>query len=383
MIVRTVVAATVVLGLILQPLTASAQTMSALPTPGGQFQIGTTTWHLIDADRMDPLVGATPRELMVSVFYPATDTAGRPSAPLLSTQVLPHLEQALGVQIPVLQSHSVSDAPVASGRFPVIVYSPGRAMPRTLATGAAEELASRGYIVVSIDHTYESLCVEFPDGRLVQNTPIPASDTTQQLYLDTRLADSKFVLDTLDTVRDGNDPDAEKHPLPTGLGEALDLTRIGMFGQSLGGYTAVEMLRTDPRISAVVDLDGGINIGDTLGTAAQTGISKPILLITSSDGLEDQQATPSWTALFDHSTGWKHELTVQNSAHNDFTDLPVLLPGPIPMPTGHYFIGPIAGPRIDTITRTYLAAFFDHFLRDTPNTLLDHLTDFPEVQTLR
>jgi dienelactone hydrolase len=196
---------------------------------------------------------------------------------------------------------------------------------------------------VAIDHTYESMCVEFPNGRLVPSAALPGSDATERRYLDTRLADSRYVLDTLDAVRSGVDPDAENRRLPRGLSTALDLTRIGMFGHSLGGYTAVEMLRTDPRITAAVDLDGGINIGDTLGNAARAGVNKPILLMTSDDGLEDAAATPSWRALLDHSTGWKRELTVQNSAHNGYTDLPVLLPGSVPLPDGRYFLGPIPG----------------------------------------
>lgn len=52
-----------------------------------------------------------------------------------------------------VRTHSIEDAPPLPGRRPVLVESPGLGEPRTWGAEAAEDLASRGYVVVSIDST--------------------------------------------------------------------------------------------------------------------------------------------------------------------------------------------------------------------------------------
>jgi predicted dienelactone hydrolase len=53
----------------------------------------------------------------------------------------------------------------ASARCPLVVLSPGFTSPRSTLTALAEDLASHGYVVAGIDHTYESYATAFPDGR--------------------------------------------------------------------------------------------------------------------------------------------------------------------------------------------------------------------------
>jgi alpha-beta hydrolase superfamily lysophospholipase len=38
----------------------------------------------------------------------------------------------------------------------VVLYSPGAGDPRTWETALVQDLASRGYVVVTIDHTYDA-----------------------------------------------------------------------------------------------------------------------------------------------------------------------------------------------------------------------------------
>ncbi|MFD4559713.1 hypothetical protein ACFWP5_36270 [Streptomyces sp. NPDC058469] len=51
--------------------------------------------------------------------------------------------------------------------------SPGVLDPRTFGTTLTDDLTSRGYVVVTGDHTYEATAVEFPSGR-VERTVLPA-----------------------------------------------------------------------------------------------------------------------------------------------------------------------------------------------------------------
>ena len=73
------------------------------------------------------------------------------------------------------------------------------------------ELASRGYVVVTVDHTYEVAGVEFPGGRLeVQTLPAELRVAGQAA----RVADVRFVLDELGRLARGQNPDAEQRRLP-------------------------------------------------------------------------------------------------------------------------------------------------------------------------
>ncbi|WP_446216223.1 alpha/beta hydrolase [Micromonospora sp. IBHARD004] len=52
-----------------------------------------------------------------------------------------------------------------TGRLPVVVFSHGAHGRRAEAIIVVQELASHGYAVVTVDHTYDAFSV-FPDGRL-------------------------------------------------------------------------------------------------------------------------------------------------------------------------------------------------------------------------
>ncbi|WP_197696523.1 alpha/beta hydrolase family protein [Nocardia terpenica] len=318
------------------------------------------------------------REVMVSVFYPAADAAGSARAEYLSPRLLPELRARFGIPVPELLTNSVVDAPAAAGRgYPVVLYSPGGGMPRVLGTGLAEELASHGYVVVTVDDTYEAMPgVEFPGGRFVR--PAPVADGAQaamaQKYVDVRVDDLRFVLDALARVAAGGDPDAEGRSVPRGLGAALDLARVGVVGHSCGGYAAVEALREDRRVAAAVDLDGQLGVGADIGRAAADGVDRPVLVMTSAQADRVGDADVSLDAFWRHGTGWKRQLGMRDSAHYDYTDVPLLVPDPA-RPAAALLIGPIAAARSTALVRTYVLAMFEAFLRGRAQPVLDRPVD--------
>ncbi|MFE7747148.1 DUF3500 domain-containing protein [Nocardia sp. NPDC057455] len=120
--------------------------MTVLPRPGGQYLVGETVLHLVDASRQDPFYADRQRELMVSVFYPTTDVVKYPRAHYISKTLIPDLEKRSGVGLPGLLTNSYTDAPALAGAaFPVVLYSSGAGDTRVYGTGLAEDLASRGY----------------------------------------------------------------------------------------------------------------------------------------------------------------------------------------------------------------------------------------------
>src|ERR1700728_3080254 len=145
-----------------------------LPAPTGPSPVGTTSLHLTDASRPDPwAAGAAARELMVSLWYPATPGGGPRVAYMTPAESELLLAHAGVTSVPpgalsTVRTNAVSDAP-PSGHprsLPFVVLSPGFIHPRSVLTGLAEDLASHGYVVAGVDHTYESVATAFPDGRV-------------------------------------------------------------------------------------------------------------------------------------------------------------------------------------------------------------------------
>ncbi|MFD3704606.1 alpha/beta hydrolase family protein [Nocardia sp. NPDC058658] len=360
--------------------------VGVLPSQSGALPVGTTTLHLVDAERPDPFQPDRSRELMVSVFYPAADVNRYPRSHYVSTELIPGLEKTLGVELPGALTHAHREAPArASSAYPVVLYTPGAGVSRILGTGLAEDLASRGYVVVTIDHTYESgPAVEFPGGRIVRPAAAPNGFDTaiREKYIAARLLDFRFVLDSLTGLAAGTNPDAESDALPADLGRVLDMDRVGAVGHSSGGYAAVEAMHEDRRIDAAVDMDGQIGVDEAFGRAVTEGVDRPTLVLTSSQIEEVGDGNPSFDAFWQRATGWKRHLAIANSAHYDFTDMPSLVPA-VARPAASTYIGTIDPDRIAALVRGYVAAMFDKFLRGNTDTVLDRPITEPEVTTIR
>ncbi|MFI5691989.1 alpha/beta hydrolase family protein [Kribbella sp. NPDC051586] len=373
---------------LLAPLTqtAWATTRSVsirLPRPTGPFPVGTTELHLVDAGRDDPYVPGRPRELMISVWYPASRPAPpAPYLPPLTAEVYGEgaavaLEQPVGtVDWAGAKSHGGLLAPVSHGRRPVVLFSPGFGVPRGLASISVAELASRGYVVVTVDHTYEVAGVEFPGGRL----EVQALPTTPYALLarSARFADLQFVLNSITRLAHGENPDAEHRRLPSGLGRIFDLDRIGAYGHSAGGLSSIDLLVADPRIRAAIDLDGDLGYGydDPADCpAVATGTDRPFLLMGSGNigpGPHDHHTDPSWALFWDHSTGWKRDLNLPNGRHYSFVDHQAIIPWLeryITVPPGLIAntVGTANAEKVLRAMRAYIPGFFDQHLRHRPD----------------
>ena len=145
-----------------------------LPEPTGPCPVGTTSLYLKDVSRPDPwAAGVNARELMVSLWYPATPSDGRRARYMTPAESELQLTSRGITGVPrdalsTVRTNAVSDATPAGRQraLPLVVLSPGFTNPRGTLTALAEDLASHGYVVAGIDHTYESFATTFPDGRV-------------------------------------------------------------------------------------------------------------------------------------------------------------------------------------------------------------------------
>jgi dienelactone hydrolase len=304
-------------------LEGSPRSTVTLPRPSGSLPVGTDVLQLRDAARK--------RTLMLTRWYPAARATG-PLAPYAG----PRLRDALA--LPRVRTHARRRAPAHKGALPVVLFSPGGGTSRVRYTALAEDLASHGYLVVSVDHTGEAP-VELADGSLqppawgepVPHDPIHAAAAR-------RLADMRFVLRRL--------PHLPRGPRP-------DLARIAAVGHSLGGSTAAELVRTGRLVRAGVDLDGTL-----FGPAAQQGVPRPFLVLTA-HGLD-----ASIRNLARHSDGRVLAFNVAGFVHMSFSDLPAIYPG-------FAGLGRNSSPRDVVLQAALVRAFLDRELRGLPAPLLD------------
>ncbi|GAA1022612.1 esterase [Acrocarpospora pleiomorpha] len=338
---------------------------ATLPAPTGAHPVGTTALYLKDTSRPDPWnLDVDARELKVTLWYPTERRDGQRApymTPKESELTLKGLRVA-GVPNDTLsrtRTNAVQDAEPAGRKLPLVVLSPGFTKPVSTLTSLAEDLASRGYVVAGIDHTYESYATTFPDGRVAECLACD-SDTDPGFgtgVVQGRAADVSFVLDHLTSTWDGSD--------------LIDRSRIAMAGQSIGGASAMAAMLTDSRVRAGIDMDG-----TTYARIPKSGFSRPFMFIGSpqhTPGGRDNSWDRDWKLL----TGWKRWLVLSDAEHQSFTDGPLLAGalGIKPLP------GVLPAARSAELTRTYVAAFLDQHLKSQREPLLDKPSSrYPEVK---
>ena len=320
---------------------------------------------------------------MVSLWYPATSSDGRRAQYMTPAESELQLTSRGLTSVPpdalskVRTNAAVDAAPAGNQRsLPLVVLSPGFTSHRSTLTALAEDLASYGYVVAGIDHTYESFATAFPDGRVTTclAREAPRRDRNEKVVAG-RAADVGFVLGELTGA----------HPAWPGAA-LINPSRIAMAGHSLGGAAAIAAMLADSRIRAGIDMDGA-----TCAPIPEPGLSRPFLFLgkqsnyTPGSGGAVPAGTRAWKLLrgavitwerdWELLTGWKRWLVVADAVHASFTDL-ALLADQIRIDTGPR----LSGARSLDITRAYVRAFFDLHLRGIPHSLLDQPSPrYPEV----
>ncbi|WP_037575200.1 alpha/beta hydrolase family protein [Phaeacidiphilus oryzae] len=337
----------------------AASTELALPRPTGPYAVGESTLEMVDVHRRDPWVpSAGPRRLMVSVLYPARPGGGPPAPYLTTAEARLFLAaQAPGSAFPAqaladARTYARLGARPAPGRFPLVLLSPGFELPRATLTGLAVDLASRGYVVALVGHTYEDSGTTFPDGTTVGCAICDDASADPAAIARSRALDLSFVLDEL------------TGPRPVWpYARLIDRRRVGVAGHSLGGDAAMAAMAGDARFRAGIDLDGAFF--DQVPASGLGG--RPFLLLGNPADHGVNGGEPSWSTAWPRLDGWKRWITVTGTDHVSFTDIPVLadeagIPG---------VDGTISSPRAEQLTRECVAAFFTLHLKAVPQPLLD------------
>jgi predicted dienelactone hydrolase len=340
-----------------------------LPDPTGQHPVGTTKLYLVDYTRPE-IFSQDPddhREFMVQVWYPARVEPDVKLAPLME-----HTPFFQFSHLALVQTHAYQDVPVSNVQpsYPVLIFSHGHVGFIEQNLTQMEELASHGYIVFSIGHTYHAITTVFPDGHVVPADSVLANNflkgisPTQDIYaehLRIWTDDTLFLINELEGIQAG-----ERESLFVGK---LDMTRLGIFGQSFGGVTAVQVCMVDDRCRAGISLDSGLP-SDYASRAIDSPLKQPFMFMLS------QGAAHSRSRILGTLKNTVYGVTVCGTTHFNFTDLYLYSPA---LKFTKAF-GPIDGSRMVKIINSYTLAFFDEYLKGEMSPLLDGPSpNYPEV----
>ncbi|KAL2813955.1 Alpha/Beta hydrolase protein [Aspergillus cavernicola] len=351
-----------------------------IPSPPGPYDVFYHSARMVDNTRVDPFDPQHGhRAVMTSIFVPThcpVDLEETEYLPAATAAYYSDLFNTYGLPNGSFQSLHAQTCPEPPRErrthFPVVIFSPALGTTRLFYNAIAQSVASAGYIVVSIDHPYDSEFLEFPDGSVV--TAANISDAQVPLVVDTRARDVTFVLDQLSS-RAG-----VAALLPGSRATGLSTRRVAMYGHSLGGAAAAEAMRQDCRIVAGANLDGSM-----FGPVVQQGIWGPFMLFGHEN--KTQATDPSWAEIWSNLRGWKLELELAQAQHYSFSDLPLmmkLLGLPVQsMPAVEGMVGTLDGLRALEIVQRTVVAFLDFGLRRRSTDLLqDTLSQYPEVSVV-
>jgi hypothetical protein len=331
----------------------------ALSASTGAYAVGRTILRWVDTSRPEVLTKNLNdfREVVVMVWYPAEPGSGS------SAGYFPHLSsvsdallqsgelepwEVFGLRF--IRSESRLDAsPVKPEQpFPVVFLSPGNGTNVEFYSSLASEIASHGYIVLGLNHPYDVPAVQLSSGEvaLYSSEQWLLDAEAHQAYsrerIQVRTADMVFALNQLEGMN-GNG-------LFAGL---IDLNSVAAAGHSLGGITASEACKADPRFKACLNFDGLQRGGPFSMEGTALPPEQPFLFLT-----KEAQLHPRLIESFE-STSESYWVVVHGATHQSFTDGPLLQPELLPTPTH--------ADRLMSLIQQYSLAFLDQTLKGHSN----------------
>lgn len=289
----------------------------------GDYKVGVQTMTFTNMGQVDVAqtqadgdIPTYDRPLTVEIWYPAAaDTAAGGSYQAMMRD---------GTDV-TLQGQAVRDAAALTGEtFPLVIISHGYPGNRWLLGHLGENLASKGYVVASIDHTDSNYDDMGNFGSTLYNRPW----------------DQKFVIDSMESL-DGD------------LGAITDASNTAVVGYSMGGYGALILAGAglteaitssdyappqgllernvmgsdthaeleDDRIKAFAAFGPWGNNRGFWDADGLAGIDKPLLLIAGS--VDDVSEYDAIRGIFDGAVNSdRHLLTYLNANHNAGAPMP-------------------------------------------------------------
>jgi len=280
------------------------------PGFSGEYQVSSHTLDLIDFGRTNPFVEGSvePRKLQVRFYYPSqtqSEFNQIPKLPVIESKYWEYFighQQVKGKKLLFDNYYQVDwnlslnqKVDQTKSDYPILIFSHGYGYNPESYTALSAELASLGYIVVSINHTYGANPTLLKDFEPIWAKELPKDDLGA--FLSIWSSDQSFVIDQLSLIN------SEPNSL---FFQKLDLANLGIFGHSYGGAAAYHTAANDPRIKALIDIDG------TIFNFEHHSVVQPFAFVLSKDH------QPKFD--YQHSEGQSFELRFNDFEHISFTD---------------------------------------------------------------
>lgn len=241
--------------------------------------------------------------------------------------------------------------------LPLVIFSHGAFGYYQSNMSTYMELASHGYVVISLDHPHHAFYTTDSEGKtiIVDSDYIQSAmdvgngkyDSEKEFELTSewmklRLADMNFVIDNVKSAAASGPDSAWAFGDDENAGEVskalagIDTKKIGLMGHSLGGATSVTAGRRGD-VSAVIDFDGTM-LGEVKGVREdgenicnEDPYPTPVLDFRNQEHQEDcEEATKLGkdyvnNVIIENAVDG-YSTYVKNSGHMNFTDLPLFSP---------------------------------------------------------
>ena len=349
-----------------------------IPAPSGPHQVGTRIYELTDPARKEIYSGKDEsRRFRIQVWYPSEiDHADERApwmskaeifAPAIATQIdMPSffLDHLTLVKIPAYIESKVAPSSTA---YPVILFSHGWNGFNAQNTSQALELASHGYVVIGIQHTYGAVITVFNDRTVAKNNPsaLPDGAPTEEYETAAHILSEQWAADmgfTLDFMQlQNSDPNSPFNGL-------LDLDLVGVYGHSTGGGAAIQFCGTDARCKSVLGMDPFMR--PVSYEVINNGVTQPSFFMFSQRWADDVDSRNNelFNKFYPNVKQLLGVVSIDGTSHYDFADLPLL--SPLAPQLG--LKGPINGKRVTTIINDYLLSFFDMTLKGETTGLFEN-----------
>jgi predicted dienelactone hydrolase len=337
-----------------------------MPIPSGEYEIGTESFVLEDSERGELYGDETKRRIKIQAWYPALTTDGYKQVPWLEDGKVVARALAKDTGLPafvldhtaLIMSNSYQNAPISdtSNEYPIVVISHGWRGFRNLHTDLAEELASLGYFVIGIDHTYGSVATVFSDddisylnldalrGREENDDFLGDANTLVSTYA----GDITLTINELEKMNDGI--------LSSQFEGKLDMDNIGLIGHSTGGGAGALVAINDERVKAIFGMDSWVEpISDVNITK---GLNIPTVFVRS-ESWEDGPNNVNLLQLVDDNLSNTRLYQIQGTTHYDFSM--AYMYSPLTKPLG--MTGELEGDYLLTIFNSMMYDFFEQTLK--------------------
>lgn len=317
-----------------------------LPKPSGVYNVGQKTFFYPKSRTLNN------RLISFQLWYPTRQETGE-KHPYRSLQTAKSAAQFLNWPIfansftTLIKSHSFKDPPVIKNQqFPVLIYNHGYGGFTGVYQSVCEDLASHGYIVVSLGHQNESALLMTDSENSLANHPDNDFYAKREKEINgveiNQLQSVILNSDIPNEVKIAYDELLNKSPLHNKSVElwakdvketilklelinqknsilkgALNLDNIGIFGHSVGGATAGELSYNSKQIKAGINLDGF-----QFGNLNNKQLQVPFLFVSSnSAGNTYLRISPfRFRAKMDC-----HHVVLNGFTHDMFSDLSIII----------------------------------------------------------